>query len=106
MKLEKKALGISLYLFIASFFSERLWFNSDHLNLHNSIYIITKVMLLFTLIILGQVLYKGIIMVLQKDEKKGCRSAVGGDGLILSAIFVSSALIKGKKKIKEEKHEN
>ena len=68
MKLEKKALGISLYLFIASFFSERLWFNSDHLNLHNSIYIITKVMLLFTLIILGQVLYKGIIMVLQKDE--------------------------------------
>lgn len=68
MKLEKKALGISLYLFIASFFSERLWFNSDHLNLHNSIYIITKVMLLFTLIILGQVLYKGIIRVLQKDE--------------------------------------
>ena len=68
MKLEKKALGISLYLFIASFFLERLWFNSDHLNLHNSIYIITKVMLLFTLIILGQVLYKGIIMVLQKDE--------------------------------------
>ena len=68
MKLEKKALGISLYLFIASFFSERLWFNSDHLNLHNSIYIITKVMLLFALIILGQVLYKGIIRVLQKDE--------------------------------------
>ena len=45
-------------------------------------------------------------VVLQKDEKKGCRSAVGGDGLILSAIFVLSALIKGKKKIKEEKHEN
>ena len=45
-------------------------------------------------------------VVLQKEEKKGCKSALGGDGLLLSAIFVSSALIKGKKKIEEEKHEN
>ena len=40
MKLEKKALGMSIYLFIVSFFTERLWFNSDYLNIHNAVYII------------------------------------------------------------------
>ena len=58
MKLEKKALGMSIYLFIVSFFTERLWFNSNYLNIHNAVYIITKILLLFVLVIFGQALYK------------------------------------------------
>ena len=68
MKLEKKALGMSIYLFIVSFFTERLWFNSNYLNIHNAVYIITKILLLFVLVIFGQALYKIFFLILNRDE--------------------------------------